>query len=802
MSGNASDGVAVWRLWLDELGYTGGAISADTQDLLVDESAWDGDMASSLLTYFDVFQPSENLAPNIVVTALDFTQNSGDQTGDTAGTYVATDPDVGDVLTVTFNTASSHYTLDTGNDQVLLTSAAIAVIDAAGTLDAIDLKVTDDGDPNLSDTDSDTPVVTPEAATEVMYLPDAVDDYILGGVQAVDISNDSTFSFEFNLVDGLVGGGTLMSQNISSSSSEKALQIYTSSVTSPTDDMIVYFGGEVNRLNDMMLDGDHRYKITIDKSGDIVGYRDDSLMDSFTLNNSFNYEPTAKFKVHARSDNGVDTIGFLSEMALYDLEVYSGGVKVIDCRINDGWSADPVIANSGTTADLVAQNFQSGGWIDGGGQPIENQTPTIDITALDFTQNGGDQVGDVAGTYVTDDQGDGDVLTVTVETPSTHYTLNTGGDNVLLTQAGVDVINAFGTLDAIHLRVTDDDAIPLHSTDTDTPVVFEEGGAPAFDPVTGLPVLPWFHGSSLWNQEIEVSPDIDPDSQDMIDLLVSTSSAGGSFVNFNSWTMPVYMADAQTPTYDVVLTGGDSSVWYSMNDVPIPIGALADTASDGHLIIIDTDTGFEWDMIGAKYTSGSDSWTASNIVGRAGIYGNTAAEDGFFKGGNSSRACGFACAGGLILPEELNSGGEIGHALVFAYPRNRIWNDPRGAYFSPATASDYNWSTANGIPQGALLQMNPALDVDDYPSFTIYERKIFVALQKYGMYNGDFSGDLSIYALNKNCVASGDPYDGNIFGGNWGPLDNMPWDEMRVLKLPAYVATSWYTENSHLYTPA
>ena len=102
-----------------------------------------------------------------------------------------------------------------------------------------------------------------------------------------------------------------------------------------------------------------------------------------------------------------------------------------------------------------------------------NDTPTIEITANDFTEDaGGLTAGDsIAGRYTTDDHGDGDQLTVTFNTASTHYILDAINGNILLTQAGIDVINAGGTLDAIDLKVTDNNATPLSSTALDTPVV-------------------------------------------------------------------------------------------------------------------------------------------------------------------------------------------------------------------------------------------------------------------------------------------------------------------------------------------
>ncbi|WP_394140138.1 Ig-like domain-containing protein, partial [Vibrio chagasii] len=107
-----------------------------------------------------------------------------------------------------------------------------------------------------------------------------------------------------------------------------------------------------------------------------------------------------------------------------------------------------------------------------------NDAPEITVTANDFTEDAGAAVGDVAGTYVTSDE-EGDAVTVTF-TPGTnsnnHYELV--GGQVVLTQAGVDAINAGEDLDTIALTVTQNDDSSLTGTGSDTPVVTDVNDAP------------------------------------------------------------------------------------------------------------------------------------------------------------------------------------------------------------------------------------------------------------------------------------------------------------------------------------
>ncbi|WP_280604637.1 Ig-like domain-containing protein [Vibrio splendidus] len=101
-------------------------------------------------------------APEITVTAIDFTEDDGAAVGDVAGTYVTSDEE-GDAVTVSFtagSNANGHYTLDTATGQVKLTQDGVDAINAGEDLDTIDLTVTQTNDSSLTGTDSDTPVVT------------------------------------------------------------------------------------------------------------------------------------------------------------------------------------------------------------------------------------------------------------------------------------------------------------------------------------------------------------------------------------------------------------------------------------------------------------------------------------------------------------------------------------------------------------------------------------------------------------------------------------------------------------------
>uniref|UniRef100_UPI003318B38B Ig-like domain-containing protein n=1 Tax=Shewanella sp. TB7-MNA-CIBAN-0143 TaxID=3140465 RepID=UPI003318B38B len=140
-----------------------------------------------------------------------------------------------------------------------------------------------------------------------------------------------------------------------------------------------------------------------------------------------------------------------------------GGVLIINedgsytFTPNENWNGTvPVITyttNTGETATLTIEVTPA------------NDAPTIDVVANDFTENSAVD-GDVAATYTTFDE-DGDLLTVDFTPGSNddgYYALVNG--EVVLTQAGADLINNGGTLPPVDLTVSDGS---LTGQDSDTP---------------------------------------------------------------------------------------------------------------------------------------------------------------------------------------------------------------------------------------------------------------------------------------------------------------------------------------------
>jgi hypothetical protein len=233
------------------------------------------------------------------------------------------------------------------------------------------------------------------------------------------------------------------------------------------------------------------------------------------------------------------------------------------------------------------------------------------------------------------------------------------------------------------------------------------------------------------NQRISPSAAVDSASARMIEQLVSEVQAKGWPIAAGVWTNAVYYADAATPRYDVTLTA-PAYAGKRLANVPIPGSAQVPSDADGGLVVIDRSNGCEYDF-GRARKNADGTWSAwfANALPTSG--------DGIYPFAEAPSASGFANVAGTIFPEELLAG-RIEHALAFT-----MHNTKAGGPVWPATGSD-GWSTVPGaIPEGARLQLDPALDLDSF-RLTPWQKTIARALQEYGMYLVDTGGAVALRA--------------------------------------------------------
>jgi hypothetical protein len=300
-----------------------------------------------------------------------------------------------------------------------------------------------------------------------------------------------------------------------------------------------------------------------------------------------------------------------------------------------------------------------------------------------------------------------------------------------------------------------------------------------------------YNTNNPFNKLIGDNVEIDPNSSGYIQKLASASQGGDTFIlTLKQYSATVFFADASTPKFNIkLLCGIDWEVGVS-NLLQVPIPEFAEPAfdsdgsdnpiiagrcgedadQDNNMIIIDLENRCEYDFW--QMRKEGNSWVCS--------WGNVISmdSDGIFAKGLSIRGSGFAFLGGVIWPDEL-ANEEITHALAFNYPFTKS-----GGPVAPATESDGIVNDTNALPEGALLRLDPTLDVNTL-ALDKNAKTIAIALQKYGMYLVDNGGDTGIgFYLIDPKSAKTNPYADLLPNEDFPLINKIPLSKLQVLKLP------------------
>jgi hypothetical protein len=304
----------------------------------------------------------------------------------------------------------------------------------------------------------------------------------------------------------------------------------------------------------------------------------------------------------------------------------------------------------------------------------------------------------------------------------------------------------------------------------------------------------FFSDSSIWNQPIPDTPEIDPKSDYYISLLAGDPSGKNFGINLTRYAIPVFEADETTPRTTVkhrFLSERQKRNWktdrekfghgreFDSGPVPIPAVAEPDTGSDMHMAVIDWKGMVAWDMwLARKLPDGT--WE-SNTGMKYPLDGTGVFDPAEFsvKDGESihfhgpGRAAGVPIIAGLILYDEVQSG-EIRHRIACATRFNAYKE-----FTFPATWTDGHYP--GGIPEGAVMQLDPSLDLLQFDLLP-GERVVARALQKYGMVNVDNAGGSPLYGENLNHDPRGRSWNGIL--REWdGGIVSIPVKHYRVLKI-------------------
>ncbi len=326
--------------------------------------------------------------------------------------------------------------------------------------------------------------------------------------------------------------------------------------------------------------------------------------------------------------------------------------------------------------------------------------------------------------------------------------------------------------------------------------------------VTGGKPRRFFSDTSFWNQPIPENPEIDPNSDYYISLLKKEPTGHRFVINCEGFTIPVYEVDEYTPKHDIKRRGeliakrsnrDPNSAWYQRmsrmghgpgfgKDIPIPDGAIPDPNVDRHIAVVDWSRMTCWDMFAAERMADGSWASLTGMVYRLDGDGVFNLKDFPIKDSESihfygpGRAAGVPIIAGLIMYEEAKAG-DIPHKIAAA-SRFNAWKQ----FVFPATWTD--GSLEGGIPEGAVIQLDPKLDLDKFKLLP-GEKAVAKALQKYGMVIVDWSGGNVLYAEGLY-GQKGKSWDGLL--DKFGGIDSIPVEHYRVLKLPEVVYKGDYEQ--------
>ncbi len=275
-----------------------------------------------------------------------------------------------------------------------------------------------------------------------------------------------------------------------------------------------------------------------------------------------------------------------------------------------------------------------------------------------------------------------------------------------------------------------------------------------------------FAATSPFNVPVRTRPKVDAKSAVMIAQL---GRAGLGYANLVEFGIPIFVASPSTPRLPVdctITTWGPCQL--EVGPRPFPTNAAPNSGSDGVMTIIDPAAGTVDEYWQASRTSAgwSTSWGSISSLSGSGW-------------GSTSTGAGASRLAGVVRVSEI-AAGQIPHALV-------VQSDTACAkvFRAPATKTDGLSTRSDCVPEGARLQLDPAINVAAIPNITPGERAVARALQVYGAYlidRADAPLSMSFeLAPDASGNSPGTVYQQAGFAWDYFGMPHIPWKKLRVL---------------------
>jgi hypothetical protein len=237
---------------------------------------------------------------------------------------------------------------------------------------------------------------------------------------------------------------------------------------------------------------------------------------------------------------------------------------------------------------------------------------------------------------------------------------------------------------------------------------------------------------SPFNTRVPDDPRLVPGSDRMVEAMLGMGPVADLVVapdTGSDWYHPVYFSSRTDPVHTLHCTRDWGTCEVEGHRVRVPDGVRPAGGGDGHLAVVDQETGVEYDLWQADPPTPGGGTLTSSWGGRTEVAG-----DGL---GSDATAAHFGLLAGVIRAAEMEAG-RIDHALFMTV------GCTAHAYVYPARgyASDCeDEPDAPAVGQRFWLDMSDAeIDDLDVPG---WKRTILRALAAYGAYVGDTGGNES-----------------------------------------------------------
>jgi hypothetical protein len=225
-----------------------------------------------------------------------------------------------------------------------------------------------------------------------------------------------------------------------------------------------------------------------------------------------------------------------------------------------------------------------------------------------------------------------------------------------------------------------------------------------------------FPASNAWNQDISGAP-VDPNSASIINYIGSSTPLHPDFGSSNAGIPYTVVDSSVTPLVDINLSDSSES---DLMPMPFPANAAIESSSDSHVLVVDRNTCWLYELYAGSFNNsqwsatGSTVWDLQNYEDRPYTW-------------SSADAAGLPILPGLVRYDEVVTAGVVNHAFRFTVPKT--W----AAFVAPAT----HWAATNSgspIPMGLRIRLKASVDIS---GFSAENQVILTAMKKYGLIMAD-----------------------------------------------------------------